>query len=103
MCIRDRTPAYRHHLLLIAEEGGKLAKLHGSIPASRVRRAYDGPSLCGALARACGLRPTATPITPAALLADFAWARVRTDDVRVIWRDDALISMAGDAPRGIGS
>lgn len=88
------TPAYRHHLLLIAEEGGKLAKLHGSIPASRVRRTYDGPALCGALAYACGLRPTAAPVTPTALLPDFAWARVRRDDVRVVWRDGALIIAA---------
>jgi glutamyl/glutaminyl-tRNA synthetase len=85
------TPAYRHHLLLIAEEGGKLAKLHGSIPSSRVRRSYAGAELCGALARACGLRPTAAPVTPRALLSDFAWARVGTADVRVAWHDDALI------------
>ena len=59
-----------------------------------MRRTYDGPGLCGALAYACGLRPTAAPVTPTALLADFAWARVRRDDVRVMWRDGALVIAA---------
>lgn len=83
-------PRYRHHLLLLAELGGKLAKLHGSIPASHLRARYDGPGLCGWLAWAAGLTPTPAPIAARALVADFAWSRVAVDDRRVEWRDGDL-------------
>ena len=75
------TPAYRHHFLLLEEAGGKLAKLHGSIGWRELASSGDGPALCGRLARIAGLRADARPATPRALLDDFAWARVRADDV----------------------
>ena len=81
-------PAYRHHLLLVADEGGKLAKLHGSIPSSRLRTRHDAASLVGVLAHGCGLTPTPAPTTPAALVAGFDWARVFADDRRAAWHDD---------------
>jgi glutamyl/glutaminyl-tRNA synthetase len=73
-------PVYRHHLLLLEERGGKLAKLHGAVAADRLRPLYDAPSLLGVLAQAAGLRDTAAPVTPAALLADFSWHRVARED-----------------------
>ena len=84
-------PRYRHHLLLLAEEGGKLAKLHGSIPASRLRAHHDGPGLCGVLAHACGLRATPAPITPRALVDAFDWSRVAVEDRHATWTAAGLV------------
>lgn len=78
-------PTYRHHLLLVARAGDKLAKLHGSIPSSVLRPRYRGDELCGVLAHACGLAPTAAPVHPRALIDRFAWERVRADDALATW------------------
>lgn len=83
-------PRYRHHFLLVATHGDKLAKLHGSIPASELRARYRGDALCGLLACAAGLAPDDTPCPPAALVADFDWARVPTADRLATWDGHAL-------------
>jgi len=84
-------PAYRHHLLLLEERGGKLAKLHGAVGASELRRHYDAAALCGVLAWAAGLREQPDPITPGALLPGFGWKRVRESDRPVRWTGEALL------------
>ncbi len=82
--------AYRHHLLLLgAERGDKLAKLHGSIPWSGVRARYTGPALCGWLAAAVGLAASPAPCAPADLIASFAWSRVATEDLVVRYLDES--------------
>ncbi|MEZ4367531.1 MAG: glutamate--tRNA ligase family protein [Kofleriaceae bacterium] len=88
------TPRYRHHLLLLEPgTGGKLAKLHGSVGHAALRAAgLDGAALCGQLAYALGLTPTAAPTTPAALVPSFAWQRVRTDDLVARW-DGARLAL----------
>ncbi|MDJ0787106.1 MAG: glutamate--tRNA ligase family protein [Myxococcota bacterium] len=73
-------PAYRHHLLLLEDSGGKLAKLHGSLPIERLRERHDAASLCGALAHAAGLLPGPEPTTPEELLGAFDWERVASVD-----------------------
>jgi glutamyl/glutaminyl-tRNA synthetase len=78
-------PVYRHHLLLLERRGHKLAKLHGAVGAAQLRAAYDPAGLCGWLAWSAGLQEAPLPCTPAALLADFAWARVRGADRLVRW------------------
>lgn len=83
------TPRYRHHFLLLEPGAGKLAKLHGSIPFSAVRARYDGPALCGLLAGAANLGDGA-PCTPDALVADFDWRRVPTQDRVARWDGDVL-------------
>jgi glutamyl-tRNA synthetase/glutamyl-Q tRNA(Asp) synthetase len=70
-----REPVYRHHLLLLEERGGKLAKLHGAVGADALREVYTAPELLGFLAHAAGLQPSAAPTTPAALVRSFDWAR----------------------------
>jgi glutamyl/glutaminyl-tRNA synthetase len=74
------TPRYRHHLLLLERHGGKLAKLHGSIPFSRLRARYSGAELCGVLAHAAGLQGTPRPCTPSELVASFTWSSVPATD-----------------------
>jgi glutamyl-Q tRNA(Asp) synthetase len=78
-------PTYRHHLLLLEPRGDKLAKLHGSVGAPELARHYDAPGLCGFVAFAAGLLDREEPVTPAALVAGFDWAKVRRDDVVVTW------------------
>jgi len=85
-------PVYRHHLLLLEERGGKLAKLHGAVGADALRAAYTAAQLVGFLAHAAGLQLTAEPTTPAALLRDFAWARVARED-RVLHWDGAVLAL----------
>ena len=84
-------PGYRHHLLLLEERGGKLAKLHGAVGASELRRHYDAAQLCGVLAWAAGLREKWDPITPRALLPEFTWERVRDADRPMHWTGDSLL------------
>jgi glutamyl/glutaminyl-tRNA synthetase len=73
------TPRYRHHFLLLEEQDGeKLAKLHGSIPFGELRARHTGPELCGLLAHAAGLVPSAAPCEPRDIA--FTWARVATGD-----------------------
>ncbi|MCA9511932.1 MAG: hypothetical protein KC560_14570 [Myxococcales bacterium] len=86
-------PVYRHHFLLLERAGGgKLAKLHGAVGASELRRAYpSGDALVGWLARAAGLRPTAAPVAARELVGGFAWERVGDADRVVRWTGDALV------------
>ena len=94
-------PIYRHHLLLTETHGGKLAKSHGSIDAPRLRQAgMPAEALCGFLAWCAGLADTPAPCTPPALLAGFAWTRVRTADVVIAWDGARLrrVEDAGAAP-----
>jgi len=76
------TPAYHHHLLVL-ERGaaGKLSKSHGAIGGAALREAYAPERLCGELAAAAGLIAPGSTCRPRDLLTDFAWQRVRTDDV----------------------
>lgn len=86
------TPRYRHHLLLLERHGAKLAKLHGSIPFSRLRARYTGAELCGVLAHAAGLLDGPRPCTPSELVASFAWSRVpATDRVAHMDGDELVI------------
>jgi glutamyl/glutaminyl-tRNA synthetase len=83
------TPRYRHHFLLLEPAGDKLAKLHGSIPFTQLSARYRGDELCGVLAGAAGIGDV-SPTTPRALLGEFAWTRVRTEDRVARW-DDGLV------------
>jgi glutamyl-tRNA synthetase/glutamyl-Q tRNA(Asp) synthetase len=88
------TPAYRHHLLLLEERGGKLAKLHGAVGAPELRRVYSGAALCGLLAFAAGLAPSPEPRTPRELLPDFRWERVAREDRALRWTGAQLQLLA---------
>lgn len=85
------TPRYRHHLLLLERRGEKLAKLHGAVGFAELRAVYSAPALCGVLAQAAGLRPSADPVTPRELLGEFAWSRVRAEDRVLHWTGTNLV------------
>jgi glutamyl/glutaminyl-tRNA synthetase len=88
------TPAYRHHLLLLEEHGGKLAKFHRAVGAPALRERYDAPALCGVLAFAAGLQPVPDAVTPAQLVRRFSWAEVGTEDRLVHWTGNELVMPA---------
>lgn len=71
------------HAPLITDGGGKLSKRTGSLTVRSLRRELRPEELTGRLARLCGLRPTAEPVTPEELLSDFDWARVRREDLDI--------------------
>ncbi|MBW2287843.1 MAG: hypothetical protein JRG80_03150 [Deltaproteobacteria bacterium] len=84
------TPAYRHHLLLLEEQGGKFAKLHGAVGWRELREHYSPERLCGFLARVVGLTESTDETSPRELVADFDWARISRDDALIRWRDGEL-------------
>jgi len=85
------TPAYRHHLLLLESRGEKLAKLHGSVAIDALRPMYSSAALCGLLAATAGLVPPGEAVTPAELLGDFDWRRVRREDRVLHWDGHQLV------------
>jgi glutamyl-tRNA synthetase/glutamyl-Q tRNA(Asp) synthetase len=86
-----RTPTYRHHLLLLEEAGGKLAKLHGAVGWRELHPRMSAARLCGLLARAVGLLDEARDVTPQWLLVDFDWERVTHADQLMHWTGDELV------------
>lgn len=92
-------PRYRHHLLLLDEQGEKLGKRHRSVGADALRAACDAPALVGWLAHTAGLRERPDPVTPRELLADFEWSCVSTRDRVVRWTGAALVLAPESARR----
>lgn len=70
------TPRYKHHFLLL-ERGGKLSKLHGSIPFTGLRARHTAVELVALLAAAAGQEPHGRA---ADLVAGFDWASVPRED-----------------------
>ncbi|HSN98595.1 MAG TPA: glutamate--tRNA ligase family protein [Candidatus Nanopelagicales bacterium] len=81
-------PLYRHHLLLLEERGGKLAKTHSAPRGAAL--GLPSPRLSGQLAWCVGLLPEPADCTPRDLLPHFDWARVATTDRVVRWTDGQL-------------
>ena len=75
-------PAYCHAPLL-TQEGGKLSKRLGSLSTQELRRRMKPEDVVGKLAFLCGLREEDAPAAPRELLADFAWERVKREDIPV--------------------
>lgn len=87
------TPDYRHHLLLLEERGGKLAKLHGAVGIDALRAHYSAQELCGQLAHLGGLIATPEALRPSDLLASFSWDAVASEDRVVRWTGSELESI----------
>lgn len=82
-------PVYRHHLLLLEERGGKLAKTH--LAPRGTALGLSAPRLCGQLAACVGLLPSPDDCTPRDLLPHFDWAKVATIDRVVRWMDEGRL------------
>lgn len=96
------TPVYRHHLLLLEQHGGKLAKLHGAVGWHELREHYSPQRLCGFLAYLAGLRATDGDATPQELVSAFDWRRVRIEDPVLRWNGSDL-TRTDEVPTEAGS
>ena len=76
-----KRPSYRHHLLLLEDQGGKLAKLHGAVGWRELADRLAPSALCGRVAHLAGLLDAERAVTPGELVASFDWRHVSTDDV----------------------
>lgn len=86
-------PTYRHHLLLLEEQGEKLAKLHGAVGWRALRESLSAEALCGRLACVAGLAADAGETTPRDLLERFDWSSVREEDQVVRWSGSRLLHL----------
>lgn len=76
-------PHYAHVPLLVAPDGRRLSKREGDLSLKKLSKRMNSRELTGLLAHWAGLLDTPTPVTPAALAADFSWQRVKKDDIVV--------------------
>ena len=76
-------PEFYHVPLLLAPDGRRLSKRDGDLDMGALRARFTPQQLTGLLARLAGLRPTAEPVTPRALAAEFHWSRVEREDIVV--------------------
>jgi len=90
-------PVTRHHLLLLAHEGGKLAKLHGAVGWAELRARMSGGEACAFLAAAAGLGSGCERVTPRDLVSEFDWSRVHEQDQVVRWSGERL-ELLGPSP-----
>lgn len=69
-------PQYAHVPLLCNAEGQRLSKRDSSLNMESLRKNFSSEEIIGRLAYLTGLRPDATPCSPADLLPDFSMAMV---------------------------
>jgi len=77
-------PDYRHHMLLLEPQGGKFAKMHGSLPISTLRKLAPADVWVGALAHLAGLQKSDAPVTQARLITTFNGSVLRQEDCAVV-------------------
>ncbi len=71
-------PSYSHVPLILAPNGTRLAKRHGSVSIAELRAAGRTPeSLVGWLAWSCGLLPSPQPCKAAELIGNFALEKIK--------------------------
>lgn len=80
-------PRYGHVPLLVAPDGRRLSKRDRDLDLGALRLRYRPEQIIGALAFACGLTPTAAPISAAELAGEFRWENVKKDAVCVPFSD----------------
>jgi glutamyl-tRNA synthetase len=75
-------PQFYHIPLLTAPDGRRLSKREKDLDLGVLRQKYGRPEpIIGMLAKACGLRRTAAPVSMAELAEDFDWAAIPTCDL----------------------
>lgn len=75
------SPSFIHLPLLCNAAGQRLSKRDSSLDMGTLRRHHASTEIIGRLACLAGLQPDSTPISPAALVADFSWDKVPRQDI----------------------
>ena len=87
-------PIYHHHFLLLEGREKKLAKIHGSMSWSELRKSLHPDQLTGQLAYLMGLLKKPIPVSPVDLLESFSWEAIRRPDLVVSWDRTSLSFIA---------
>ena len=74
-------PQYAHVPMLLAPDGRRLSKRDGDLDMGALRARLTPEQLLGYLAHAAGLLPHPEAVSARELATDFAWHRVRKEDV----------------------
>lgn len=74
-------PQFYHVPLLVAPDGKRLSKREKSLDLSYLRQKHTAQELVGRLAQAAGLTDVQCPQSPAQLLVQFDWNRVRKENI----------------------
>lgn len=76
-------PRFYHVPLLLDGDGRRLSKRDADAGLDSLRRRMTAEALLGKLAYLAGFHPAGTPRTAERLLADFDWAKVPREDIRI--------------------
>ena len=76
-------PAFFHGPLLLACDGRRLSKRNADAGLDDLQDRMTAAEILGKLAYAAGFNPSAEPKTAEQLLADFDWAKVPKEDIRL--------------------
>ena len=78
-----RAPSFYHVPLLLAPDGRRLSKRDADAGLDVLRDQCSPEEILGKLAYLAGFNPSAEPKAANTLLADFDWAKVPTEDIRI--------------------
>ena len=76
-------PAFFHGPLLLTSDGRRLSKRNADAGLDDLQDRMTAAEILGKLAYAAGFNPSAEPKTAEQLLADFDWAKVPKEDIRL--------------------
>ena len=76
-------PKFYHFPLLLTADGRRLSKRNADAGLDALRDRSTAAEILGKLAYLAGFNPSAVPKTAEALLADFDWDKVPTEDIRI--------------------
>ncbi len=74
-------PRFYHVPMLLSPEGRRLSKRDRDLDLGQLRKRWPPEQVLGLLAFACGLIPRREPVSARELAAEFAWEKIRREDV----------------------
>ena len=76
-------PEYAHVPMLLSPDGRRLSKRDRDMDIGAIRQKMSPEALLGLLGYTAGLLPTAAPISAKELAGEFAWEKVKKEDIRL--------------------
>ena len=81
-------PRFYHVPMLLSPDGRRLSKRDRDLDLSRLREIWPPERIIGLLAHACGLIDRWEDVSPAELISEFSWRKIRPGDITL---DPALL------------